>query len=68
MKSIKENIIIILLWVHAIGMFALGLFVVSIDFGIIGYPMALMGLAGMSLLFPSLYSEYDKKKNKIKIR
>jgi membrane-bound ClpP family serine protease len=65
---IKSNLVLLLLWVHAIGMLVLGLFIVSIDFGIIGYPVALMGLVGISLLFPSLYSEYNNKKKKVKIK
>jgi membrane-bound ClpP family serine protease len=68
LTMIKSNLVLLLLWVHAIGMLALGLFVVSIGFGIIGYPVALMGLAGISLLFPSLYSDYNNKKKKVKIK
>jgi hypothetical protein len=56
MKSIKENIIILLMWGAGLGQVGLGLALVYWDFGIVGYPVFVAGLLIVSLVFPSLYN------------
>jgi hypothetical protein len=58
----NTRIIITLIWGAAIGQIALGLWLVSLDFGIIGYPIFITGIIILSGVFPSVYSGNNKKK------
>jgi len=68
MKSIKENIVILLIWGAGLGQVALGLALVYWDFGILGYPVFATGLLIVSLAFPSIYSINKNRKKKTFIK
>jgi hypothetical protein len=59
MKPLKDatatKIAIILLWTAAALNIALGLWIISADFGILGYPVLFVGIVILSLVFPSVY-------------
>jgi hypothetical protein len=64
MKSIKENIVILLMWGAGLGQVALGLALVYWNFGIVGYPVFVAGLLIVSLVFPSVYNISNKTKKR----